>query len=290
MNQSKSKNKNKDNTGAASARAASTAAVATPDTTGRRRILDEYAEWKQRPPLTAVETERVLLDLDPRESATSTNFPPMPDNDLVCTQFQSWVLEQVFTSFQNSTQVPTNRTVRIYIYIYIYTHTHIYTYNNRDESTLNSINTHSTIVCHFLRFSLSRYFLLCSDIRNNNNNNNKQIYEANAVGATRKDTMYQPTAPSIRLCNAVNICPEPTEEIGVLGAKDVYPAAGTTLESRGTRWADHMVLMDPTVSEEEGEDGSTPITHYRSSFSYTAYYYSNGNGDDRIEEFPVTGK
>ena len=111
------------------------------------------------------------------------------------------------------------------------------------------------------------------------------------MGATVKHTMYQPTAPSIRLCNALtNICPEPTKEMGVLGAKYVFPAAGTTLESRGTRWGDHMVLVDPTVSEEEGEDG-TPMTHYRSSFSYTGYYYHTGDGDDdRIKEFPVTGK
>jgi len=167
--------------------------------------------------------------LDSEAAATSNNFPPMPDNDLVCTQFQSWVLEQTFTSYQNSSQVPTNRS----------------------------------------------------------------IYEANAVGATVKHTMYQPTAPSIRLCNALtNICPEPTEEMGVLGAKYVFPAAGTTLDSsRGTRWGDHMVLLDPTVSEEEGDgDGSTPMTHYRSSFSYTAYYYQTGDGDGiRIEEFPVTG-
>ena len=118
------KNKNDDNTGAASTSAAGTAAVATPDTTGRR-MLDEYEEWKQRPPLTAVETERVLLDSE--ATATSNNFPPIPDNDLVCTQFQSWVLEQTFTSYQNSSQVPTNRSVRIYIYIhtYIYICTHI---------------------------------------------------------------------------------------------------------------------------------------------------------------------
>jgi len=149
----------------------------------------------------------------------------MPDTDLVCTQFQSWVLEKVYTSFQNNTQVPTNRAIR----------------------------------------------------------------EDNAVGSTAKYTLYQPTVPNIRLCNSVlNICPEPTEEIGVLGTKYVFPAAGTTLESsRGTEWADHMVLLDPyMVSEEDGKSN----TYYRSSFSYTAYYYHTGDGDEnRIQEFPVTG-
>lgn len=107
--------------------------------------------------------------------------------------------------------------------------------------------------------------------------------------------MYTPTASSIRLCTALTmdtVCPEPTEEMGVMGVKYVRPAAGTTISRPFSSWQDFMILVDPytVINEDSKEDGTTlSTTHYRSSFAYTAYYLNNGDGK-RIQEFPVTGK
>lgn len=74
------------------------------------RINVYYEEWKKRPPpYTAVDTEGVLLD---SEEDTSNTFPSPDNNELVCTQLQSWVLESVYASTTDSSPVATNRTVR----------------------------------------------------------------------------------------------------------------------------------------------------------------------------------
>ena len=85
-----------------------------------------------------------------------------------------------------------------------------------------------------------------------------------------------------------NLCPTPTDEIGILGENLVYPAAGVYMnDTYYSTWRWYMALLDPVIVM--GDDG-TPFTQYRSSFSYTEYEYQSDDSYLRVAKFPITGK
>ena len=88
-----------------------------------------------------------------------------------------------------------------------------------------------------------------------------------------------------------NLCPTPTDEIGILGANLVYPAAGVSMtDTYWSTWRWSMVLLDPVIVM--GDNGAS-FTQYRSSFSYTEYEYQSDydySSSLRVAEFPITGK
>ena len=103
--------------------------------------------------------------------------------------------------------------------------------------------------------------------------------------------MYKPTAKNILLCGGENVCPIPTEELGIFAGNRVYPVAGSTIGDVYSEWRNYMVLLDPVVIE----DDNGPLTQYRSSFAYTEYDYADDGDADgssanqRVPEFPITG-
>lgn len=113
---------------------------------------------------------------------------------------------------------------------------------------------------------------------------NAQIYVSNAVGQTRKLTMYKPTFAGST----------PTEEIGIYATNIVEDAAGPTIgDTPYTSWRNYMILLDPVMID----DDNGPLQQYRSSFAYTDYSYQGtddysadgSSAKERVPEFPITG-
>ena len=113
------------------------------------------------------------------------------------------------------------------------------------------------------------------------------------MGETAKFTLYTPTSKNTKMCENAdigerNLCPTPTDEIGILGENLVYPAAGVYMnDTYYSTWRWYMALLDPVIVM--GDDG-TPFTQYRSSFSYTEYEYQSDDSYLRVAEYPITGK